>query len=166
MPKRKRPNIVLDSAILVSAFLAKTGVSAELLRCCEHEARLYTAGDIIQETRRVLLEEQRIRRKYAYEDSEVETFLARLRTVSTVLSDLPELRVIERDPKDDKILACAVAANAQYLVTRDIHLLDVKTHQGITILSPEDIMALLRAWAKSPMSEEEKAPEGKSGEDD
>jgi predicted nucleic acid-binding protein len=58
MLKPKRPNIILDSATLVSAFLTKAGVSAELLRRCEHEARLYTAGDILDETRRVLLEEQ------------------------------------------------------------------------------------------------------------
>ena len=59
MLKRKRPNIVLDSATLVSAFLTKAGVSAELLRHCEHEIRLYTAEDIIDETRCVLLEEQK-----------------------------------------------------------------------------------------------------------
>jgi len=60
------------------------------------------------------------------------------------LSDLPEVRVV-RDPNDDMILASAIAADADYLVTRDRDLLTLIRHEGIAVISPEAFIALLRA---------------------
>ena len=42
-----------------------------------------------------------------------------------IFSDLPPLTGIVRDPNDDMILACAVAASAAYVVTRDLDLLSL-----------------------------------------
>ena len=41
--------------------------------------------------------------------------------------------MIERDPDDDHILACALCAKAQLIVSGDSHLLDLKAYQGIPI---------------------------------
>ena len=60
-----------------------------------------------------------------------------------MISDPPEVRIV-RDPNDDAIVACAVAAGADYLVTRDKDLLSIKAHQGIAVISPEAFLALLR----------------------
>lgn len=144
MPKQKRPKVVFDSAILVSAFLTKEGLSAELLNRCEQDAHLYTAEEILEEVRRVLLEKVHIRVNYLYEDIEVERFIERLRVISTLVSELPELQVIKKDPKDDKILACAQTSNAGYIITRDSHLLDLKEYQRIEILTPEKFIRIIR----------------------
>ena len=57
--------VVLDSTVLVSAFLAKTGVSAELL----HKAKdggfdMFLAEEILEEVQRALLQYQKIRKRY------------------------------------------------------------------------------------------------------
>ena len=39
------------------------------------------------------------------------------------------------DPDDDHVLACAIAANADFIVSGDKHLLDLKRHQGIEIVN-------------------------------
>ena len=44
-------------------------------------------------------------------------------------------RVVERDPDDDHVIACAVAARADAIVSGDRDLLGLGTHEGITILS-------------------------------
>ena len=49
-----------------------------------------------------------------------------------------------RDPNDDMVLATARAADATYLITRDLDLLTLQTYEGITILTPEAFMAILR----------------------
>ena len=55
------------------------------------------------------------------------------RLTETVTPDaLPE-PVIERDPDDDHVLACAVSAKAQLIVSGDSHLLDLKAYQGVPI---------------------------------
>jgi uncharacterized protein len=56
---------------------------------------------------------------------------------------VPTIRVV-RDPNDDLILAAAIVAKAEYLVTRDDDLLSLGKHKRITILTPEAFPAALR----------------------
>jgi putative PIN family toxin of toxin-antitoxin system len=136
--------VVLDSVVLVSVFLTEEGLAAELFAECVKKTDLCTAEEILQETRRVLLEKDHIRNKYAYHDREVERFIELVREKCMVASELPLLRVIERDPKDDMIIACAVATQADYIVSRDLDLLDLKAYRGIQIVSPKDFVQYLR----------------------
>ena len=146
MPNKRKPEVVFDSVILVSAFLAETGegLAAKLFSLCVTEEILYTAEEILQEVRRVLLRKEHIRSKYSYHDAQVERFIELVREGSTVIGSLPVLHVIERDPKDDMIIACAVAAGANYIVSRDLDLLDLKTYEGIQIVRPEEFIHYLR----------------------
>jgi predicted nucleic acid-binding protein len=41
-----------------------------------------------------------------------------------------------RDPDDDQILSCALSAEADYLITGDMDLLELKEFHGIRILTP------------------------------
>jgi putative PIN family toxin of toxin-antitoxin system len=144
MPNKARYRIVLDSVILVSAFVTENGLAAQLLDKLVEKAELYITEEILQETRRVLLEKDHLRSRFSYSDTNVERFIEALRTKCVVVEPLPDLRVIERDPKDDIITACAVAAQADYIVSRDLDLLDLKEYQDIRIVSPEDFMHHLR----------------------
>ena len=47
-----------------------------------------------------------------------------------------------RDADDDNIIACAAAAKADYLVTGDSDLLEIKGYQGVKIITPRDFEAL------------------------
>ena len=140
---RRKPRVVLDSVVAVSAFLT-TGLTAELIYQCQEKVYLYTSEEILQEIRRVLLEKEHIRNRYHYTTTDANTFVAQLREISTVVTQLPEISIIERDPKDDMIIACAIAASADYIVSRDRDLLDLRKYQHIQIVSPEDFMPILR----------------------
>ena len=140
---RRKPRVVLDSVVAVSAFLT-TGLTAELIYQCQEKVHLYTSGEILEEIRRVLLEKEHIRNRYNYSTTDVDIFVTQLREISTVVKQLPEISVIERDPKDDMIVACAVAASADYIVSRDRHLLDLGSYQDIRIVAPESFMQTLR----------------------
>ena len=54
-----------------------------------------------------------------------------------LLTDVPPVSGVCRDPDDDMVLACAVAAGATYLVARDKDLLDMQQYEGIAIVTPE-----------------------------
>jgi putative PIN family toxin of toxin-antitoxin system len=136
--------VVLDSTILVSAFLTPGGAADAVLQLGIEEAfSCCLADDIIAETVQRLLT-PRLQQRYAYTADEVDTFKATLRGAFLIISDLPPLTGIVRDPNDDMILACAVAASASHVVTRDDDLLSLGTYEGVTIVTPEAFLTLLR----------------------
>ena len=47
------------------------------------------------------------------------------------MNTLPDIRVIQLDPKDDVIMATAVKVKADFLVTGDRHLLSLGSHAGM-----------------------------------
>ena len=57
---------------------------------------------------------------------------------ATLVSPLRVPRVIEHDPDDDQVLACAIAARAELIVTgNDKHFRSLGgQYQGIAILNP------------------------------
>ncbi|MBI2264530.1 MAG: putative toxin-antitoxin system toxin component, PIN family [Armatimonadetes bacterium] len=139
------PEVVLDSTVLVSAFLTKTGVSAELLVHARRKAyHLCLTDQIIEETQQVLLEYQRIRKRYHYPDRSVIQFVKGLRAISHLSTNLPEIRAVLRDPNDDAVIACALAAKANYIVTRDKDLLSMEKYERVRIVAPEKFMKILR----------------------
>ena len=129
----------------MSAFLRQEGVRADLLRHAAGGAfALSLSQAIVTETETVLLEREHIRRRYPYANEDVATFCQTLHGSFPVVIDLPPLKGIVRDPNDDMVLATARAAHATYLITRDLDLLSLQTYEGITILTPEAFMAILR----------------------
>ena len=144
MTNRRKLSVVLDSVVAVSAFLTE-GLTADLVSQCQENVNLYTAAEILQEIRYVLLEKPHIRNRYTYSSEKVETFIDYLKNISIIVAQLPEIRVIERDPKDDMIIACAVAASADYIISRDRDLLDLGNYQQIQIVSPKEFMQILRS---------------------
>jgi predicted nucleic acid-binding protein len=51
--------------------------------------------------------------------------------------------VIIADPDDDAVLACAIAAQGQAIVSGDSHLLQLGQYQGIPIWTPAQLLAAL-----------------------
>lgn len=54
----------------------------------------------------------------------------------TFVAAAPLSEQVSQDPDDDKFLACALAAEAEYIVSGDRDLLDVSPHEGVTVLKP------------------------------
>jgi len=49
------------------------------------------------------------------------------------------------DPDDDEVLACAIAANAQLIVSGDRDLLSLKTYRGIPIVNAAEAIRIITA---------------------
>jgi len=59
-------------------------------------------------------------------------------------SAIPAVGGVVRDPNDDMVIACALAAGVSYLVTRDPDLLTLKSYRDVKMISPEEFMGVLR----------------------
>jgi putative PIN family toxin of toxin-antitoxin system len=130
---------------LISAFLTPHGISAKLLDAAEQAMfELCISREILDETRQSLRTKvKRIRRYYAYPDEKIDLFIDGLLADAEIISDLPRIRVVPLDPKDDVIVATAVKAKADFLVTGDRHLIALGSYEGIQIIAPRQFLDLL-----------------------
>ena len=151
--------VVADSTVLVSAFISKGGVSALLLReAAGGVFELSLSLEIITETETVLLEREHLRERYPYTDEDVTEFCQFLQRSFSLVTDLPPLTGIVRDPNDDMIVATAHGAHAAYLITRDDDLLALQRYEEITIITPEAFMGLIRERHRETSTGEESTP--------
>jgi putative PIN family toxin of toxin-antitoxin system len=128
---------VFDTNVLVAAFLAEGVCSKLLLRARKGECALILSLDILEEFEGVL------RNKFSLspsEVSEVHTLLAE--AAREIVKQISPITPLCRDPDDDKILACAQAVRADYIVTGDRDLLVIKTFGKTQIITPRDFEAL------------------------
>jgi predicted nucleic acid-binding protein len=50
-------------------------------------------------------------------------------------------RVVDADPDDDAVLACAVAARAEAIVSGDPHLLALREYERVPIVTATELLA-------------------------
>ncbi len=140
---------VFDANLLVSAFLSRAnsaGASNALLGfVVDGAVDLYLSVEIVDEAVKVLLDSPRLSARYDYSPEQVGQYRADLLTLASVIDDPPPIPGAgPRDPDDDKIVACAVAAGAGYLVSRDHDLLSIGSYGGVAIITPEAFLRIVR----------------------
>ena len=111
-----------------------------------HRYELLLSKEILSETAESLLTKESVRSYAEYTEEDVHAYLAWLLSVAQIVEDLPELLAVPNDPKDNMVVATAVAGKADYLVTGDrTHLLPLKEYQGVCILSVRSFLDLLES---------------------
>jgi putative PIN family toxin of toxin-antitoxin system len=95
----------------------------------------------------VLLDELDEKLRGKFEVSPKDAALIRLRLEASALVVTPafSLVVIKDDPDDDRVLECAVAGKADYVVSGDRHLLKLDAYEGIPIMTARQFMDAIEA---------------------
>ncbi len=52
----------------------------------------------------------------------------------------PNLKVVKKDPDDDKFIECAVALNSKFIISGDKALREIEDYMGIQIQSPKQFL--------------------------
>ena len=141
MVKNQKLRAVLDSNVLVSA-LAFKGVPMQVVQnVFIKKFQPLTSIFIAEEVKRTLTDKLGLGR------AEAEFLLDTYESVAEII--LPEdIEPTSRDPKDDPILAVAIAGEADYVVTGDNDLLILKEFQGIKIISPAEFLKVFSSKGK------------------
>ncbi len=141
--------VVLDTNVFVSSPLVRSGLPAQVLEGWrERRYLLVTCPAIVAEIRAVL-GYPRIRRKYGVTDEDVEELVALLEREALVVPGEAEVgTVIPEDPADERVLACAVEAEADCIVSGDQHLLALGEYRGIPILTVRAFLESLESGRK------------------
>jgi len=53
------------------------------------------------------------------------------------------VEAVADDPADDLVLACALEGNADFIISGDKHLLNLRNYQGIQMVTPAEFLESL-----------------------
>lgn len=130
--------LVIDTNVLISSFFGGNPKKViDLWR--RGEAILCLTEEVVQEYLRVIA-----RLPIAPETkNKLVAILQEKRNIELVTPSRRYVVVLE-DLKDNKFIDCAVEAQADYIISGDAHLLQVKAFRGIAIYSPKDFLQMIK----------------------
>jgi uncharacterized protein len=133
--------ITFDTNILISSTLWKNSVSRKLLvKLIIQYAEIFITDDILDEYSNVL------KRDFNLSKEEIKEKIEVVLSFCNIVDPSINIEEIKDDPTDNKVLECAVESHSEYIISYDKHLLNLKEFRNIKIVSPEEILELLRAY--------------------
>lgn len=127
--------VVLDTNVIVAALVAK-GLCHEVVVRALGSCSVVTSAALLDEL------EHTLRGKFTLGPAGV-AFLEQLRLRVRIVEPAPLRAPVSRDADDDVVLATAVAAGADVIVSGDQDLLVIGHHNGIDIVAPRDFLKRL-----------------------
>lgn len=156
--------IVLDTNTLISGTFW-LGIPSHIIKLIEKEELILIISSAIVEEYDNVLNYDEIREKVKHHNECVQA-IQKLLQLGIIVDPKEKFVVIKEDPDDDKLLEAAIAGNAQYIISKDKHLLNLKEWRGIHILKPEDFLERLEDIGLMILSEESLKESWSSPEDD
>jgi putative PIN family toxin of toxin-antitoxin system len=85
----------------------------------------------------------KLRHKFNVPENRIQDLIRILVTFSFVVEPTEKINAVKADPDDNKIIECAACSNADYIVSGDRHLLDLKEYKSIKIVTPRNMLEIL-----------------------
>lgn len=131
--------VILDTNVVVSGYLWG-GVPRQLLQAArQNRLRLFTSTPLLLELTDILAR-VKFARKLAAAQLSIDQLVDRYALLATVIHPAAIAPTIIDDPDDDQVLACALSAKTEIIVSGDRHLLYLQEHQGIRIVTAAQAM--------------------------
>lgn len=144
--------VVLDTNVLVSAFLNPHGFPAKLLDAWIGGAfQVVISAPLMEELARAL-SKPRLMLKYGYSDQDLREYLERIVSRAQEVSLAGEV-VLSRDPKDNPVIETALMGGAHFLVSRDEDLTrdqPLAAHLATRRITVVTVARFLQHLAESP----------------
>ncbi len=124
--------VVLDTNVLLSALVFPGSNPDQVLARVRHgEVELFLSPFILAELRRILLDKFRLTKQ------QTAARVNLIQRMATLVEPRERVALVTANEDDNRILECALAARADYLVTGDKeHLLPLRSIGTTTIVTP------------------------------
>jgi putative PIN family toxin of toxin-antitoxin system len=133
---------VIDANVFVSAVLIPdSNASAILDLARSNKVQLLVSQSILDEIE-LVLQYPKLRKRHRLSPEQIRAFLDAYAQISHITEGKIEVSAIKDDPADDKYLACAIEGGADFIISGDRHLTDLKTFRGIRIVNPATFLEL------------------------
>lgn len=136
--------LVVDTNVVVSALLWQ-GPPHLLFRAAqEHELEFFTSRVLLDELEEVLAR-RKLERAVRSIGSRCSALFSDYQELAQLVTPAQTRRIILADIDDDAVIACALAASADLIVSGDKRLRNLKTFQGIPIVTADAAGSALSA---------------------
>jgi putative PIN family toxin of toxin-antitoxin system len=130
--------IVLDANIFISSFFWGGNPRAVLERAINKSDELFITKDILEE-----IEDVSGRPKFHAGKNEIEYLINSIEEIANKIVIKNKINKGSRDTTDNKYLECAMAAAADYIISGDIHLLEIKEYRKIKIVTAREYLEIV-----------------------
>jgi putative PIN family toxin of toxin-antitoxin system len=134
--------VVADTNIVVSGFLWRGNPRRVLDAARDGIIELFTSQSLLEELEGVLKRERFATRLEAANVMLGDLIMGYAALATVVEADAIE-PVILADPDDDAVLACALASQSEVITSGDRHLLTLKQHHEIRVLTAAELLGEL-----------------------
>lgn len=134
--------LVLDTNTVISGFLWKQAPRRLIDAAIEGRIVLTTSAVLIDELTSVI-RRAKFSRKISEQGVSVSALLDRYTNLADLVTPARIRRVVLADADDDAVLACALAAQADLIVSGDKHLRNLKSWQGMRITNAAEALTLI-----------------------
>ncbi|MFC1541764.1 putative toxin-antitoxin system toxin component, PIN family [Candidatus Latescibacterota bacterium] len=130
--------VVIDTNVIISALYIARGNAWQIITwAIEGNIQNIVSGFILEEVQRVL------EKKFLWHPSKIKDAIIQIESFSEKISPEKRITVIPYLP-DNRILECAVDGQADFIISGDHHLTDLKEFQGIMIMNPATFLSIIR----------------------
>lgn len=127
-------HVVADTNVYVSAFNFGGPPLEIVILAIRQEIALSVSPPILKEVEGILL------RRFKWSAGQAQEMLSTIRQFARSVTPRERIDVLKEDEPDNRILECAVEANAHVLITGDKHLQALRSFRSIGIMSPREFL--------------------------
>jgi len=131
--------LVADTNVVVSALLWQGTPYALFKAAQDHELEFFTSRPLLDELEEVLARRKFVKAVRATGSTRAELFKD-YQELAQIVTPAQTRRIVLADRDDDAVVACALAAHADLIVSGDKRLRNIKSYQGISIVSAAEAL--------------------------
>ena len=121
--------VVADTNVFISALMFGGLPGRFLDLALRRKLTLVTSKALLDEL------DEKLRGKFAVSESDARAIREKLERSANLVDPNFQLNAVPDDPDDNRVLECAVAGSAEFIVSGDRHLLRLGGHEGIAIVT-------------------------------
>jgi len=135
--------VVLDTNVLVSGLLSSGGICNQIIRrWVNGEFILCICKETIEELEKVV-RYPNIAKRHKLSEDEMRHYIEYLEEFALKVNITEIIDVIKADRSDNIFPACALESGADYIVSGNYHLLDLKLYKSTKIITPRKFYDIL-----------------------
>ena len=128
-----KPKVVFDTNIYLSAIIFGGNPRRVLQLAIDNKIILYSSAEILLE---IAL---KLKDKFKWSTEEINFIVKTIGNLVEIVKPKEKIKVVSKNPSDNKILEAALESKADFIVTGDNHLLELRKFKGIKIVKAVDL---------------------------